>query len=56
MKTRRIILSSGNTHKVKEIKEILKDLDIEVISKDDLGFKDFDVVEDKDSLDRKSVV
>lgn len=51
MKTRRIILSSGNTHKVKEIKEILKDLDIEVISKDDLGFKDFDVVEDKDSLE-----
>ncbi len=52
MKTsRRIILSSGNTHKVKEIKEILKDLDIEVVSKDDLGFKDFDVVEDKDSLE-----
>ncbi len=49
--SRRLILSSGNAHKIKEIKEILKDLDIEVISKDDLGFKDFDVVEDMDSLE-----
>lgn len=48
---RRLILSSSNTHKIKEIKEILKDLNLEVISKDDLGFKDFDVVEDKDSLE-----
>lgn len=49
--SRKLILSSGNAHKIKEIKEILKDLDIEVISKDDLGFKDFDVVEDMDSLE-----
>lgn len=48
---RKLILSSSNTHKIKEIKEILKDLDIEVVSKDDLGFKDFDVVEDKESLE-----
>jgi XTP/dITP diphosphohydrolase len=48
---RRLVLSSSNTHKIKEIKEILNDLDIEVISKDDLGFKDFDVDEDKDSLE-----
>lgn len=49
--SRRLVLSSSNTHKIKEIKEILSDLDIEVISKDDLGFKDFDVDEDKDSLE-----
>lgn len=49
--SRRLILSSSNTHKIKEIKEILKDLNLEVVSKDDLGFKDFDVVEDKDSLE-----
>ena len=48
---RRIILSSGNTHKIKEIKEILKDLNLDVVSKDDLGFKDFDVVEDRDTLE-----
>lgn len=48
---RKLILSSGNAHKIKEIKEILKDLSIEVISKDELGFKDFDVEEDKDTLE-----
>ena len=48
---RRLVLSSSNTHKIKEIKEILKDLSLEVISKDDLGLKDFDVEEDKDSLE-----
>lgn len=46
-----IILSSGNKHKVKEIKDILKDMDFDVISKDDLGFIDFDVVEDKETLE-----
>ncbi len=48
---RKLILSSGNEHKIKEIKEILKDLNIEIVSKDDLGFKDLDVDEDKDTLE-----
>lgn len=48
---RRMILSSGNAHKVKEIKEILKDFDIEIVSKDELGFEDFDVDEDRDTLE-----
>ena len=48
---RRMILSSGNEHKVKEIKEILKDFDIEIVSKDELGFEDFDVDEDRDTLE-----
>ncbi|HBB27982.1 MAG TPA: non-canonical purine NTP pyrophosphatase, RdgB/HAM1 family [Clostridiales bacterium] len=48
---RKLILSSGNAHKIKEIKEILKDLNIEIVSKDDLGFKDLDVDEDKDTLE-----
>lgn len=47
---RRIILSTGNLHKVNEIKGILKDMPFEVISKNDLGFKDFDVVEDGTTL------
>ncbi len=48
---RRMILSSSNAHKVKEIKEILKDFDIEIVSKDELGFEDFDVDEDRDTLE-----
>lgn len=51
MEKRKIILSSGNAHKVKEIKEILKDFDIDIVTKDELGFKDFDVDEDKDTLE-----
>ena len=35
---KRIILSSGKAHKVKEIKSILKDLPFEVVSKNDLGY------------------
>ena len=48
---RRMILSSGNEHKIKEKKEILKDFDIEIVSKDELGFEDFDVDEDRDTLE-----
>ncbi len=51
---RRIILSSGNNHKIKEIKNILKNLSFDVISKDDVGFKDFDVVEDGDTLEKNA--
>lgn len=51
---RRIILSSGNKHKVSEIKDILKDMPFEVVSKDDLGFTDFDVVEDGETLEENA--
>lgn len=47
---RRIILSTGNEHKVNEIKGILKYMPFEVVSKNDLGYEDFDVVEDGSTL------
>ena len=52
---RRIILSSRNQHKVKEIKDILKYLPIEVISKNDVGLNEFDVVEDGETLEENSM-
>lgn len=52
---RRIILSSGNKHKVSEIKDILKDMPFEVISKDDLGYNDFDVEEDGTTLEENAL-
>ncbi|WP_313339531.1 XTP/dITP diphosphatase [Sedimentibacter sp.] len=52
---RRIILSSGNKHKVSEIKGILKDMPFEVISKDDLGYNDFDVEEDGTTLEENAL-
>lgn len=49
--TRQIILSSGNMHKISEIRNILKDMPFEIVSKDDLGYEDFDVVEDGETLE-----
>lgn len=51
---RKIILSSGNKHKISEIKDILKNMPFEVISKDDLGYKDFDVEEDGTTLEENA--
>lgn len=52
---RRVILSSGNMHKVKEIKDILKDMPFDVVSKDELGFRDFDVEEDGQTLEENAL-
>ena len=49
--TRQIILSSGNKHKISEIRNILKDMPFEVVSKDDMGYEDFDVEEDGETLE-----
>lgn len=53
--SRRIILSSGNKHKVSEIKGILKNMPFEVISKDDLGYNDFDVEENGTTLEENAL-
>lgn len=55
MRERKLVLSTGNLHKVDEIKKILKSLNIEVFSKDDLGVEDFEVVEDGTSLEENSI-
>lgn len=47
---RKLVVSSGNKNKIKEIKELLDGLDLEVVSKDEIGFEDFDVIEDGDTL------
>lgn len=52
---RRIILSTGNAHKIEEIKGILKDMPFEIVSKNDLGYEDFDVVEDGSTLEENAL-
>lgn len=52
---RKLIISTGNQNKVEEIKKILKDLDIEVLSKDDIGLGDLEVLEDGDTLEENSL-
>lgn len=51
----RIILSSGNQHKINELKTILSEFDLEVISKNDIGYSDFEVVEDGNTLEENSL-
>lgn len=56
MKNRKLVLSTDNKHKIKEIKDILKDLNIEVLSKSDIGLLDFDVEEDGNTLEENSII
>ncbi len=51
---RKVILSSGNKHKISEIKDILKGMSFEVVSKDDLGYTDFEVEEDGNTLEENA--
>lgn len=55
MKDRKLVLSTDNKHKIKEMKEILRDLNIEVLSKADIGLNNFDVVEDGTTLEENSI-
>lgn len=55
MSNRDLILSTGNIHKVKEIKGILMGLPINILSKDDLKIKKFEVNEDGDTLEENAI-
>ncbi len=52
---RKLVISTGNQNKVKEIKDILSDLNIEVVSKKDLGLASIQVEEDGDTLEENSL-
>lgn len=52
---RKLIISTGNKNKVEEIKDILKELNIEVLSKKDIDLGDLDVIEDGDTLEENSI-
>ena len=46
-----IVAASGNKHKIQEIKDILKDLPINILSKNDVGLGNLETDEDKDTLE-----
>lgn len=52
---RKLVISTGNMNKVDEIKKILKDLPFEVVSKNEIGLKDIDVIEDGNTLEENSI-
>lgn len=56
LEKKEIALSTDNKNKLKEIKEILKDSRVEVKSKSDVGLDNFDVIEDKDTLEGNAEV
>ncbi|MDU7150549.1 RdgB/HAM1 family non-canonical purine NTP pyrophosphatase [Peptoniphilus grossensis] len=47
---REIVLSTDNINKLREIREILEDLDIKIYGKSDIKGLDFEVIEDGDTL------
>ncbi|SHH73987.1 XTP/dITP diphosphohydrolase [Caloranaerobacter azorensis DSM 13643] len=55
MKKTRLIVASGNVHKIYEIKKILKGLPLEILSKDEVGLKDLEVVEDGKTLEENAI-
>lgn len=47
---RKLVLATDNKNKVNEIKDILSDLPIEILSKDEIGLEDLKVIEDGETL------
>lgn len=47
---RKIVLSTDNKNKLREIREILEDLDVKIYGKSDINGMDFEVIEDGDTL------
>lgn len=56
MTRRRLIVSTGNIHKVEEIKEILKDLPIDVLSKKELGLEKINIEENGKTLEENAIL
>ncbi|EOD01751.1 XTP/dITP diphosphatase [Caldisalinibacter kiritimatiensis] len=50
-----IVVSTGNKHKIEEIKDILMELPINVLSKNDVGLESLDVVEDGETLEENAL-
>lgn len=56
IKNRKLVVSTNNEDKVREIKDILKDLPIKVISKKEAGLENIHVIEDGITLEANSIL
>ncbi|WP_432663166.1 XTP/dITP diphosphatase [Wukongibacter baidiensis] len=52
----RMILASQNKHKLEEIRDMLEDFDIELISMDKVGLGDLEIVEDGETFEENSMI
>ncbi|WP_459848937.1 XTP/dITP diphosphatase [Fusibacter bizertensis] len=53
---KKIVLASGNSHKLKEIQSILSDFEFELITMADAGFGDEEIIEDGDTFEANSLI
>lgn len=56
MEIRKLVISTGNQNKLKEISYMLKDISIEVVSKKDIGLGNLEVIEDGSTLEENSML
>ncbi len=54
--TSKVILASGNKHKLEEIQEILKDFQYELVTMHDAGLVDYEIIEDGDTFEANSLI
>lgn len=52
---KKLILSTDNVNKLNEIKGILRDLNIEVVTKSELGLGNLEIIEDEDTLEGNAI-
>ncbi|HBH12531.1 MAG: Non-canonical purine NTP pyrophosphatase [Clostridiales bacterium 38_11] len=51
----RIVISTGNENKVREISDVLKEFDVDVVSKDSLGLNHINIEEDGHTLEENAI-
>lgn len=56
MGRKKLILSTGNSDKIEEIKDILKELPVKILSKEDLDLGDLEVEENGDTLEENAIM
>lgn len=53
---KKIVLATNNSHKVEEFKKITEGLNIEILTKKEIGLEDFDVEETEDNLEGNALL
>lgn len=53
---KKVILASGNKHKLEEIQEILKDYKLQLETMHDAGLDDYEIIEDGETFEENSLI
>src|SRR6056297_1548817 len=52
----KFVLASGNEHKLIEIKKVLKDFGIDIVTMSEVGLGDLEIIEDGDTFEENSFI